>query len=103
MQAHDKKGGGGGQRTSVIAGQTASIQVAEGQKDASSHIWAEKFSIIDKRAGNSTITYEWWPAQKVTDELLSEGKSEKLAVGEADASKASIALIQKQLEEHGID
>lgn len=73
------------------------------------HVWNDSFSIVDKRAHNSTVKYEWVSPSQLTDDSLGiheeAGGVTKLEgakpISENDAG--SSLVVKKQLEDHGID
>lgn len=91
-----------GARVTKAAGNTGA------SKDQENHWWKDTFDIVDRKNGNATVKYEWWSEDKVAS-LLEDSKAEanqtrKISgTGQTGFNKASEAVVEKQLQDCGID
>mmetsp|Transcript_5528 Transcript_5528/g.8996 ORF Transcript_5528/g.8996 Transcript_5528/m.8996 type:complete len:853 (+) Transcript_5528:89-2647(+) len=91
---------------------SVAVKTTTTNPDASKHVWQSSFKIVDKRAGNSEIKYEWWSEEQVNSKVdgnIPEGGVMTKLEGATPLNESSTqqatttAVIKKQLEDHGID
>jgi hypothetical protein len=67
------------------------------------HYYGEWFSLVDRRAKNSTLMYEWWSKSKVDKEGFLKLPGALIANEGKNTGTLTTEVIERQLRDHNID
>lgn len=67
------------------------------------HYYGEWFSLVDRRAKNSTLMYEWWSKSKVEKAGVLALEGAKLVNEGRNTSNLTTEVIERQLKSHNIN
>jgi len=70
---------------------------------ARAHYYGEWFSLVDRRAKNSTLMYNWWSKDKVEKLGVLNLEGAKLVNEGQNTSSATTEVIERQLKSHNIN